>query len=334
MIYEKNYGPETLNKEYKEVTFNHCGLKIDEEDAETFIKKSNWIFNNSIIDAIKHYLKIYLPKYICGFMNKLSESNNGEFYLGIGDDGTIYGIPYQNKLIDILPIIDKTIDKYIISNNNTLIKKNITFEIILVTYNKSTKNKMNPYLKKYYKILAQYEQNKKEYNIKFTKWYDEHKKYTQQLINLFNNQPTRNELTTFIKYHNPKSIIIKHINNGFLVKTKTHEEIQIEKDIYDTPYYWICKFKDYMLECTKKLRPIQHYKNKFYNILRPINILSKISMMIPSWMNNNENMNLYIIKIKINKPDDDCDINYIDIYGKKHNCYRTIIDGLPCCMPC
>lgn len=39
--------------------------------------------------------------------------------------------------------------------------------------------------------------------------------------------------------------------------------------------------------------------------------------MIPWWMQKNENMKLYVIKITIKKPQDISNIYYLDIFNKK-----------------
>ncbi len=138
----------------------------------------------------------------------------------------------------------------------------------------------------------------------------------------------------YIKRHKPDSKVLQFIKQGHYLQSKTHGEIQIDKEDIDTPYYWICKWKDEMLEYTKKIRPIPTYKNDYTTMYNPINILIKLTNMIPWWMQNNKDMNLYVIKINFIKPKDNLEISYIDMYNKINKCYRTIDDGKPCCLPC
>ena len=165
-------------------------------------------------------------------------------------------------------------------------------------------------------------------------WYKTHFKYAQKLVDIFNLSPTRQELEEYIRNEDRNSPVLKLIQDKkFMLKTKTHEEINEFKNYTDNPYYWVCKFKDEHLDKVRKERPINRIKDDILTYLNPLSILIKVSHMIPWWMQNNKNMKLYVIKITYTKNSNDNCIYYYDRRNNKNRCYRTINENKPCCEP-
>ena len=129
-------------------------------------------------------------------------------------------------------------------------------------------------------------------------------------------------------------------NNLSNTIAKRNEEDKLEnisksktKDDITNPSYWVCRWKDETLDNLKLCKPIPSYRSEITPLFNPLNIITKLSCMIPWWMQKNENMKLYVIKITIKKPQDINNIYYLDIFNKKNRCYRTIVDNNPCCVP-
>ncbi len=337
MFHNEYLGNETITREYKEFTFNHGGLEIDNKNAEDLIKSSKWIFNDLINVNIQKYLRIYLPKYTAGFMDVLSETPVGELYIGVNDAGVVQGIPYQGKLnIDsIVSDIKTVINEYIVCTDSQkkLILDNITTELIEIDYVESALPETNELLLKYYELRNDLNLKEKEFASEFSKWYQTFIMYTQKkLIELFNNEPTRSELYGYIQIKKPDSNVLKMIDDGYQLESKTHEEISVLKDDINHPYYWICEWKDLRIDNLKLIKPTPKHRIDFPPMFNPINILTKLNCMIPWWMQKNEGMNLYLIKITFKKNQDN-EIHYLDTFNKLNRCYRTIVDGIPCCTP-
>ena len=74
----------------------------------------------------------------------------------------------------------------------------------------------------------------------------------------------------------------------------SHEDIcKVMNDITNV-YYWVTRFKDERMKFIKSLKPTRPIvKTNIY----PNCLISTIEKMIPNWMNNNENMNLFLIKV-------------------------------------
>jgi hypothetical protein len=285
-----------------------------------------------ILESIIKYMSLYIPKYTAAFLDKHSDTNNGEFYIGIADDGTIQGIPYQgniNKQI-IYDEFYKVISASINSNNE--ITESIKIEIIPIQYKATNIESYIPIYDEYLENIKLIELKQIEYQKKLNEWALEHNKYAQKLIDIFNSEPTRSELKEYIKMHDSNSDVLNLFNdNKFVLETKTHEEINELKNNINDPYYWVCKFKDQRLDEVRLYRPINKIKNEILSYLNPMCILMKISNMIPWWMQNNDNMKLYIIKISYTKKLYDNVIYYFDKNNKESRCYRTLTENKPCC---
>jgi len=325
-------GPETIVREYKEFTLVP---DIDQKDAEKLIKSSEWMFNYNIKDGLLKYMKNYVPKYISAFMESKSKTNNGELYFGINDFGVVHGIPYQGDLeIDFIhSYLMDVIDKYIITSDKNIIKENIKLELINLNFQKDTILEKNDFLLKYYSQVSAYKEKEDSFQFENKKWIEMNNKYNQKLIELFNGGETRKELYNYILKHKPDSQVLKMLIDGFTIETKVHEEVIELKDIPDSPYYWLCRWKDEMLEQTRLLKPTPSHRHELFGTMTPLNIISKPCIMNSWWLQNNPDMNLYLVKINFTKPKENIDVFYIDPFNKVNRCFRTDNNGDPYCEP-
>ncbi len=91
--YNEELGLETLSDEYKLFTFNP--IIVDPEESLELLKSQKWVFNDTTIQSVKTYLRLYLPKYISAYTHPVTKISHGNLYIGVDDDGVIYGVPYQ-----------------------------------------------------------------------------------------------------------------------------------------------------------------------------------------------------------------------------------------------
>jgi hypothetical protein len=327
MNYNDYLGPETISREYKEFTFNNCGLELDHKIAEDLIISSEWVFNKFVLKNLKRYIKLYIPKYSSAFLDKYSETLTGELYIGVGDTGMVNGIPFQGSLNfdKINKKIKRCFEKKVKSECKIDFNKHIKIELIKVDYKDRKINKFcNDYVNYVNQLRIRTYKRYKSKNI-YNKWIELHSRYVQKLIDLFNQPSTRYELMTYIQMKEPKSPIIKLLKSDYKLEQATLEEINILKDDINSPYYWLCRWKDNMINFIRsiKLSVIELHEDKEINGYKPDNIIYKASPMIPWWMQNNKDMNLYVIKITFTKPQDNIPVYYLDILDKERRCYRT-----------
>ena len=134
--------------------------------------------------------------------------------------------------------------------------------------------------------------------------------------------------------------MVEMVMRGYQIKQKSFEEIrEFRMAGEENIYYWICQWKDDMMEEIRKKKPLR--EKAFRNILLhsetiygPMHFFIKARNVIPWWMQYNQDMNLYVIRFTFQKPSFPINISYTDHSGKECRCYRMInAEKQPCCMP-
>lgn len=332
------FGEETLDTEFKVPSMNFCGTMISDDIAVKMLKSNKFIFNDAILSNIIKSMSYYFLKYFTAFMN--SNLQHAELYYGINDFGTIVGFPYMGDFN--IDIVKKNIIKIISPENikSRFIKKDIEkmFDIELIEidythqkdnnlYSKFIKQQQYNYLK-----ISSYQRNINKINNNLSL-------YATKLLTIITNKRTQKELIDYIYNHlEYKDIKLfyklqKQIKLGNYPIYPSHEMIQIYKEDNTTVYYWLTRFKDDRIAFIRSLRPMRPTLN---NSINPNCLISMIEPMIPNWMNHNENMQLYLIKISFypNKINDDDKVIYYNYDGEYIYCIRDVdAFGMPCCTP-
>jgi hypothetical protein len=334
MKFNEFIGYENLYKEYKEFTLNLAGLPLDIDTCNIYCKTNKFDFNNIVIDNLKKYFEVYLPKYISSFLN-LSTCHISNFMIGINDFGYVKGIPYKgdlpiNELSQIMyNIINNNINCDNILNLNNFIKINF----IKVIFNKNDNNSIHPKYNEYLIYRKKYNLEYEKYLLEYNIWKKKYIFINKKLIDLINTYDTRTLIINYIKSLDPNNIVIDLLLSNYKFKPLTHFQIIEAKKNINNPYYWITRWKDEYKNYIISLKPKFNMKFLLKNI--PYILIQSISSMIPYWMNNNDNMNLYVIKIDIIK------INQLNKYKFKYYnyitqkwfyCKREIINNQPTCI--
>lgn len=359
MEYDEFIGLETVYKEYKEISFQHVGIPFSDTTVNEYLHNFQWDFNLLIQQSIEKYIRIYLPKYVCAFFDKrnIYTEKESSLYIGISDSGFVKGIPYQGHLTINDIFTQDTIDhlKEHIKNNENNEKKNddendewldyISVELHEITYNHShhydtyDTSCIHPKLRDYEHKKKKLDRNIRKHNRKYVKWQKKNEYYTQKLVDLYNHPKIRREFISYLRVKGEFEMI-ERIDKGEIIEQKPYDEIRIFREQGDNLYYWLCRWKDEMLEKVRSQKPIREkaYKNMLSHMdtmYDPIRIFTTISNMIPWWMNHNKNMKLYVIKIVFQHPEKSFDdIKYKEKGGKWTKCFRSINDQhQPCCTP-
>lgn len=327
-------GHETIDKEYKEFTFNLAGININLKLAEKYCYNNIFKFNKDVLKNLKKYFQVYLPKYASSFWN--SKIKSGNFYIGVNDYGIIKGIPYSGKLcIKILKKnIINIINKYVICSNDHkfIFDKYVQIKFIKVNKPKKPKNKINinflEYLDKKKEYIAEYN----DFLKKLKEWRYKLMSISQKkLVDLVNTNNTRQQIIRYIYSHDKKSKIIDLLKSDFKLEYKNHEEIAILKNDINNVYYWVTQWKDTTREKIRRQKPI--FDNNFNQHNLPFNIINSISDMIPYWYYNNDNMNIYLLKINFKLIENNYTFAYRDVNNNLFFTERVIFNNTPACMP-
>jgi PBP1b-binding outer membrane lipoprotein LpoB len=338
------------------------------------LQSGYWFFNPVTIKTIKTYCKTYLPKYIACYSHPYSTSNGGEFYIGIDDDGVMHGIPYKGELkINFKKIIDKIFEGSLMSCKDNCIneyKQCISVELIkLLTHSSqpsqpsqpshsshpshpsqpsqpsqpshpshpSQPYKSQPY-QYYIDKLNTQEKLYHKYLLNKKKWEDLFSQYTSKLHELLNKDTFRLEIIEYIRSHSSNNYdLIADLRTGKKYKQQTFTEISKIKDDKTNIFYWVIRFKDARISFLKSIKP--KCPKLYYNDNTPNFLLCNTPLMIPTWLERNTSLNLYIIKITIGGNISPTKyLKYKDKITKKWKCgYRTmhnhLIPQFPRCEP-
>ena len=338
-------GKENMNKEFKAFTFNGSGLFDDTDkkyaEAEYYCQTYSFDFNSNVLKIIKRYIRLYLPKYTCAFLNS---NVPGKLYIGVNDYGFVKGIPFQGDLPiklfkkKIFNIIKDTVKNNI--NREFDFEKLISVDIVKINHpDKPTKP-----LESLVNFMSQKQAFIKAYNEfveNIKNWKIRHNFFTQKLIDLVNNIESRMMLIEYIRRINPESIVIGILESDYVLEYRVHDDVNILKEDQDNPYYWVCKWKDEMSYIIKKNKPV--FNQPEFNSGTPYNIIISANDMIPYWIHNNPSMNLYLITVRFNtlmstyslSTSSKLYFSYLPHNNKKWtSCYRNVLsNGEAVCTP-
>ena len=304
---------ETLEIELKEFM-----LKLDPliyfDDREIYniittgnLQSLNYIerFNSMILDNINHYFKYYIPRYISVFGT--SDINNAELYIGISDLGEITGIPFFGNLPKwYIDTFLSSIKPFILIDDKNIIVDDVLskigIEIIPVSKDISyLDNSIETIIQDFIDKKNKYE---KEYFDNLTlrrKWKEEIDYYTTKIRDYFNKKEYRTAVAEFIKKDKEAEKyehIIELLESDKVIDIGDYGEISFRKLNKNDVVHWITEFKDKMVESIKDKKPAKiNYINFSYNIYSTQ--FSVLSNMRYKFCNSNENLNYYLIKIKL-----------------------------------
>lgn len=353
MYWKENIGIESIDREYK--VFNFNPLKLSIEDGVKYLSSRIFCFNESVDKTIDNYIQLYFPKYLCSFFNPQSNLKKAELYFGIDDNGLVIGIPYIDNFNE--DFINNLIDKIYLSNIKfpsieikNKIRQSIKVEVIPVNKSKiinNCSNKKSVY-SRYFNDLEKIKNKNKLYKKKRNVWNEMCELNNPKLQDMINDFETRKFIWKYIKiktcfmkkkFKNKFSHLEPYcdVNNYWNMMTniksnhlfdslKVGSMVEINEDNLDI-YKWVALWKDSKFSMLKKVKPIKPVKkiNSYY----PIFLLSQVSKMIPEWVQTNEKLNLFIIKITFNINDNQQYLQYKDITNQWKYSHRTMIDGIP-----
>lgn len=343
MKYKQDLGCESDVKEYKQFCLSINNLMLYGDSLLEFYKSCYWDFNHIVLQSLKKYFKMYLPKYIASYSHPLSSSSHGEFYIGVDNDGIVHGIPFMGELnIDFYSILKTIFDKKLKSSciecKNEYLNK-IKFQIIKleVIKNKNFNEEifLNEHYISYIKKLDFQNQIYEKYLLRKRKWEHIFDRYTGKLHELINDKYFREEIIDFIRENSKKNYdLIADLKCGKIYCQQSFFDIQKIRNDDSNIFYWIIKYKDKKISFLKQIKPKK--PKLFYNNFTPLYLISNVPNMIPLWKQNNPDLNLFIIKImfpgNINKD------KYLTYLNKVHKndriikewaeTYRTMYDGI------
>jgi hypothetical protein len=256
MKFNEFIGYENLYKEYKEFTLNLSGLPLDIDICNFYCKTNKFDFNNIVIDNLKKYFEVYLPKYISSFLN-LSTHHISSFMIGINDFGYVKGIPYKGDLPinELSQIIYNIINNNIKCDNILNLDNFIKINFIKVIFNKNDNSSIHPKYNEYLTYRKKYNLEYEKYLLEYNIWKKKYIFINKKLIDLINTYDTRTLIINYIKSLDPNNIVIDLLLSNYKFKPLTHFQIIEAKKNINNPYYWITRWKDEYKNYIISLKP-------------------------------------------------------------------------------
>ncbi len=305
---------------------------------ETGVIDDMYRFNSMIVDNIAHYFKYYIPKYLSCFGNsKLSHAN---LYIGSNDFGEVTGIPFFGSLTsDNIKSFLEVVRPFVSIENSDediseLLSK-VEFEVIKIDRDSDyVDDNIDLILKEHKEKKKKYEDEYFE-NLQLRRvWKEKMDKYTTRIHDYANKPEFRKEVIEYIKKSGEADVYSKVIE---LLESKDEipigdgVEIGIRKMNKHDVVHWVTEYKDMMVDMHKSIRPIRMGYVSFGEGIYTTQ-LSLLSNMRYRFLNNNSELNYYLIKIKF--PTD----FHSKIYFKNHEMenwiirIRTIVNDAPGCL--
>ena len=359
-IYGEFTNNEDLETENKTCSLNSSDLKFTLEAAENYCSTNSFEdFNIIVKKNLKKKLKHYCPKYWAGFAN--GGVINGKLTLGVDDWGIIRGIPYIGELPyeDLKDKIKKYLNLYLRNEKNIKInyEEFVEIKFIKLRYNELEVEK---YYKQQHPEFLRYLEKKKEYDEKirvireeFENWKIRYSFIQQKLVNLLNNSESRILILNFMRTYVPevhiltisgynninleedRNFVVKLLESDYKFKPLTGNESREFFVDRKNPYCWAYEWKEYKCKELMLLRPSPS-RILFPEVNTPFNLINSVVNMIPYWMANNENINLYLLQLnfKFDKVEIDKSFRW-RYYNKKWIYSRRILlqNGEPANMP-
>lgn len=335
MKYGQCIGSETSDVEFKLCSL-YLDREFSFDECVEYLKTGRWVFNSSIRNTLSIYLKKYLAKYVASFTNKMtiSKSKFASFFIGVDDKGIVNGIPYKGHMnIGFLnSIIENIFNKSLSFSSDDLkdeIRSGIKVKLINVKFNKdinSEKDMYSTFETMYEKQKSDCDRHKRtrefwanimraqngklsdminEDRTTFIEsdFYSEHisrKKYRHTHSHLFYlcDVPDYYDLVVSkrIKKFNPiNDETIKQFKNitedeKSLIPPSQYNDVIILHTLARYKDHTTAVFRNFKIKKAPKCRP---YENL------PQFLITQSHNMIPTWLKNNDDMKLYVLKITI-----------------------------------
>lgn len=333
MSYNDYIGRETLEREFKELCME-LSENIDHQKSIDLLKSGKWTFNTHIIESLSVYIRKYLPKYVASVSHQKTKVENFTLYIGVNDEGYIKGVPFQGEIDQsvINKIIYDVVKSSFSMKDVETILSSIRLEIQPLKYQNISNEEhlFDPYM--YFENANSLKRRKiEEMNQSRDSWNkyvrsqseklyknlnkDRHdflgylkdrkipqiKDYSHTYSHLFYlcDVPSYYDMIVDIKtkeFQDPEAGIMRNFNRVTVRKLPNVCHHKINESII---FYHFGRYKDLCIDASKIVKPPKT-KSKVHQSF-PSKLLSRVSSMVSCWMRRNENMNLYLIKIHIDK---------------------------------
>ena len=330
---------ESKTDEFKEFSIKQDPISFcTAEEIIELVKTGKLVdnFNDVIMSNLNHYFKFYVPKYISAFGNMKGEDPYANLYIGINDFGEITGVPFNGILeLEYLNEIKDSLKIFLAAKNLEEIFSKIQFEIIKLELDTSMiSDDISVILADHIERYNAYKVSYAKYVHDYKLWIDQIDKYSIRISIYFSNPEYRKEVAAYIRLNTTNPDYLKMadlLETDHKFETIDNDKIMEKKVDQSSIYHWITSYKDSTLDLIKTKRPVRPitYNSDLDKISETQ--FSILTNLRKKFIDNNEDLNYYLIKIKIptNNPHL---ISFSNLNSKWYTRTRDLIHGIACCI--
>lgn len=277
---------ETIDVEYKEFCFKTNLFNLySKRELRLFINSGVILrdFNELVINNIKKYFHMYVPRYVSAFHNS-NHSSRYTFYIGINDNSEITGIPFDGDLRMCNVFFQNQINKIIENNMNDCCCMSVRCNIQKTIIDKDILDDeyLQNTLNTYNEMKAEYTRQYKQYISDKRRWIKNIYIFKGKLEDVINNKTLKLQFIQFLEKKN----LLKSFPEVF----KKYYEISSEdvKNIKNSPtelVYWLIKFKDENIKALMEVKPQEPIIPKILNV--DYCLLTQMSALRKRLLDNN-----------------------------------------------
>ena len=318
-----HYGLETLRLEFKEFCLkDSLNRYMSQDQAGYLLQYHQW--DDMLLVPIKDTLSLYihniLPKYISSFGNARID---GDFVIGVSDNGEITGIPFKGKLST------QFVKNMIRSSVQTMVRGYVHMDVDVIRLDckedivYEEDENVDCLYNEYKKVAVKNLDIESKYNTARKKWLSELEIYSIKLETMINSRTMRDEILNFMmKSTRASKTVQEELKGTGYITIPPFDVLQTRKINPSDILYWLVEFRDNKKKEICQRRPT---KPKFHRSYTPIQIVSKLSCM-RSIFRKIDNLYYYIIVVHIHGAKTAGAVYYIDHRGKWSKKHRKIHD--------
>lgn len=317
---------ELINIEFKEFCFKTNLFDLFcRHELRLFITNGRVLdnFNILILDNLKKYISLYVPRYMSAFHN-CNHSERHYFYIGINDNSEITGIPFNGDLCKYNEYLSNCIQLTI--DENVVNPCCMTFAIDICKNEIDTDILCSEYLDS---VMCDYEIALNEYNRKYNEYVRLKKEWIKKMYffkgkleNVINDEKIKMEFIEFLEKKN----LLKSFPEVFW---KYHmiisEDVKYVKKSPTELIYWFIKYKDEKVNELMTIKPSEPVIPKILNI--EYCLLTQLSALRKNLVNQGLSYYTICITFKCKKY---CrhKLTYMDQRSKEERTLTRIMDVL------
>jgi hypothetical protein len=277
-------------------------------------------FNDVMINNLRKYIDVYIPKYACVFHNS---NTDGILRVGINDNNEITGIPFIGDLSKHLPLFTTLVKQELVKYIHETCCVRVSLELTTCQIDDNLLDDEHIDI-----LLRQSDQEMSKYNTKYDAYVHKKKRWVQRfflykrkLQEVVNDPQIKREFVQFLIKHDQ----ITQYPEVYGYCVICPDDVKLHRGDPTHFIFWLLKFKDERISDLMYTKPKPPMISKWNNI--ELCLFTQLSLLRKRWVSR---LNYYVLDFTFHNT---CDrrLTYLDKRKNKwnyierhHNCNKII----------